>query len=423
MKYFYADSLDLVDPGFDFVAERSPVGRQPQRDDVYAHELYGESRPYDGILVSKWLLHGNGTQGRYSQPQRQRFLREGVQSFLRFPARGVIDPERFPILGDCGAYNYKLEAEPPFSVDSVVEFYSQCGFTHGISVDHMMLDPNNPKARFDARFDNGLMSVPAEFQRRFDLTLALAEAFLATARRTKAPFVPMGVAQGWSPNAYRLAVRALMKLGYDYIALGSMVPLKTPDIEAVLRAVYEETAGRVRLHLLGITRLDSYAAFAKAGVVSLDSTTPLRQGVKEGIYYGPGGDYLTVRIPQPSFHKELSAAIHSGSVPQQEVDQLEQRCRTAMAEYERRECDVDSLIKELRAYEVLYKGTADWSQIRRTLVERPWEKCPCTVCKSIGINVVVFRNQQTNRRRGFHNLWYTHRQLSALRAESPGGAT
>lgn len=417
MRYFYADSLDLVDPRFDFVAEVSPEGRQPQRDDVYAHQLFDPDRPYDGILVSKWLLHGNGAQGRYSQPQRQRFIREGAQSFLRFPRRGVVDPDRFPILGDCGAYNYKLDREPPFSVDSVVEFYAECGFTHGISVDHMMLDPKDARAKFDVRFDHGLLPVPAEFKRRFDLTLHLAEEFIATTRRARTPFVPLGVAQGWSPNSYRLAVRQLMRLGFDYIALGSMVPLKTPDIEAVLRAVCEETSGGTRLHLLGITRLESFETFTKAGVVSLDSTTPLRQGVKEGIYYGPGGPYLTIRIPQPAFHKELSGGIRSGTLRQEEVDRTERQCRSIMARYAKREATVDETLEILRSYADLFKGAADWSQIRRTLVERPWEKCPCSVCTTIGINVVIFRNQQTNRRRGFHNLWYTHRQLSALRSE------
>lgn len=416
MRYFYADSLDLVDPEFDFREETSPATRVPQRDDVYAHQLYAPDRAYDGILVSKWLLDGSGSQGRYTEAQRQRFHREGAQSFLRFPERGVFDPDQFPILGDCGAFNYHKEEVPPFSVNEVVEFYDQCGFTHGLSVDHMIL-------AYDERFDSGLLPVPSEFKRRSDLTLSLAADFLDRTRSGKHRYQPLGVAQGWSPRSYQEAVRALMRLGYDYIALGSMVPLKTPEIQSVVRAVSDETGGRVRLHLLGITRLESYAAFARGGVVSLDSTSPLRQGVKEGIYYAKGGPYTTLRIPQTSVFPKLLDRIRSGSINQNEAVRLERSCRELVAAYGRRESTLDEVLTELKAYDVLFDGRSKWPEVRRTLEDRPWEACPCTICTRLGIEVVVFRGAQRNRRRGFHNLWYTHRQLSALRTESVSGAT
>ena len=38
----------------------------------------------------------------------------------------------------------------------------------------------------------------------------------------------------WSPRSYAAAVTELQELGYDYIALGGMVPLKTAQIAACL---------------------------------------------------------------------------------------------------------------------------------------------------------------------------------------------
>ncbi|MHA3790021.1 hypothetical protein [Rhizorhabdus wittichii] len=39
MKFIFADSLDYVDPAFDFIADRSPAERQPYWDDAYPHEI------------------------------------------------------------------------------------------------------------------------------------------------------------------------------------------------------------------------------------------------------------------------------------------------------------------------------------------------------------------------------------------------
>jgi hypothetical protein len=40
---------------------------------------------------------------------------------------------------------------------------------------------------------------------------------------------------------------------------------------------------------------------------------------------------------------------------------------------------------------------------QETLRERPWEKCDCPICEEHGIEVCIFRGNDRNRRRGFHN--------------------
>ena len=44
------------------------------------------------------------------------------------------------------------------------------------------------------------------------------------------------------------------------------------------------------------------------------------------------------------------------------------------------------------------------SEYARVLKDAPWRTCPCAVCREIGIEVILFRGLNRNKRRGFHNL-------------------
>ena len=270
MHYFLPDSQDLVDPSFDFEKETRSPDRVRHRDDRYAHEVFAE-RAFDGILVSKGIVDANGGAGRYTGPQRRRFDRDGVKRFFR-----ADDPDQHPwgklkFMGDCGAFTYVKEETPPFTVDEVIEFYNRGQFDLGVSVDHIILD-------FDPEWDTRLLGkslVPPEIAQRQTLTLELAKQFLKQAKSEK--FKPVGVAQGWSPKSYAKAVKDLQKMGYDYIAIGGVVPLKTPKLVQVLDTINEIRKRGVKLHLLGVTRLERIVDFRSFGVASFDSTSPLRR--------------------------------------------------------------------------------------------------------------------------------------------------
>src|SRR5215831_17984567 len=101
MKYFLADSQDLVDPNFDFNLEDWGRDRIRHRDDEYAHEVFS-TRAYDGLLVSKGIVDGaGGGSTRFTLAQRHRLLRRGAREFYR-----VEGHPRLPIMGDCGAFTY-----------------------------------------------------------------------------------------------------------------------------------------------------------------------------------------------------------------------------------------------------------------------------------------------------------------------------
>lgn len=405
MKFFFPDSQDLVDPSFDFEKETRAVHRIRQRDDVYAHEVFSEV-PYTGILVSKASVDGaSGEQTRYSMAQRHRLLRLGVRDFFRLDE--VRCEERLETIGDCGAFSYIQQPRPPFSVEEVHDFYVNCGFDHGVSIDHVILD-------YDADLDRLPENVPQDHKERQLITLDLAEKFLIHHKRMGEPFIAMGAAQGWSPQSYAHCVDELQRMGYAYIGLGGMVPLKTPDILEALRAIDKVRLKTTRLHLFGVTRVKEVLKFKDLGVASFDSTSPLRQAFKDDKdnYYTLDGTYTAVRVPQIESNLGLKRKIASGAICQDKARELEDACLEALIKYGRRSISLEETLDVLQRYEKLYDGKRDRTEIyRQVLTDRPWEKCNCDVCRDIGIHVILFRGAERNRRRGFHNVFVFNQRL------------
>jgi hypothetical protein len=401
MKFFFPDSQDLVDPSFNFQTERRSSSRLRHRDDVYAHEVFSET-PYDGLLVSKGIVDGFGQgSGRYTLAQRHRLLRVGVREFFRLDEHSG----RLPVIGDCGAFTYVREKTPPYSVDEVIDFYTECRFNYGISVDHVILAYNR---NWDAT------AAPTDELERQTITLNLAAEFKAKAHIRGATFQPIGVAQGWSPRSYAHSVNELQRMGYDYIALGGMVPLKTKDILECLRAVDDVRAPATRLHLLGVTRTDHLTTFASHGVVSFDSTSPLRQAFKDDKdnYYTMDRTYTAIRVPQVEGNPGLQKRIRAGLVSQERARVLEKRCLESLQRYAMGSLGLDDVIGALSEYETLYDPGNDHSAAyRETLADQPWRQCDCDVCRRLDYHVALFRGAERNRRRGLHNVWVFYRRL------------
>lgn len=399
MLFFFPDSQDQIDPRWDFDREEHLPFHVRQRDDLYAHEVH-DAPPYNGMLVSKTIVDGQGGAGRYTSAQRHRFYRLGVHEFFRLPA-GML------ALGDCGAFTYHREPKPPYSVEEVVDFYG-CGFDWGISLDHVILDY---KPELDAEG-----AEPEErLVERQVMTLRYAEDFLAERERRALSFEPLGVAQGWSPGSFALAVEELFKLGYRRIALGGMVPLKDEQILDCLAAIDELELPDAQFHLLGVTRTHRLHAFDGFGVTSFDSTSPFRQAFKDenDNFYGPGPrNYTALRVPQVDGNTKLKARIQAGQVDQGEARGLERRCLEALVAYDAGDGTLMDALNALLAYDQLIGAKRDNTEAyRRTLEDRPWQKCPCAVCRDAGIQVAIFRGTERNKRRGFHNVFVFNQKL------------
>ena len=295
----------------------------------------------------------------------------------------MIPIDTLEAMGDCGAFAYAREPMPPYTADEVIDFYESCGFHFGFSVDHVILG-------FNADADTTIGGVDPEWQRRHSLTLELAADFLRRHEARHCGFEPIGVAQGWSPASYADAVAALQATGYTRVALGGMVPLKTPEILACLDAVAAVLDPGVELHLLGVTGSTASPSFGEYGVTSFDSTSPFRQAFMDADdnYYTARKHYCAIRIPQSDGNTTLRNRIAAGQLPQEQVRALEDAALARVRAYAAKEASIDDALDAVCAYEeFVTERPARRADYERTLAARPWESCDCSICHAAGIEV------------------------------------
>jgi hypothetical protein len=429
LKFIFADSLDVVDPAYDFATDQPGADRQRYWDERYPHELM-KPIPYDGVLVSRGIVGDHQFPGKYSAAQVMRFRRDGVRKFLRMEEPRF---QHMPIFGDSGAFQYvKLEL-PPYTPAQLLEFYREAGFTHGCALDHVIFD-------FE-REDDGVKAPGSEQARfRWDVTLENAREFLKLSKDLGPEFTPIGVVQGWSPSSMGNAAAKLEKMGYSYIALGGLVPLRAEDIHRCLKAVRERIAGRTRIHLLGFAKAECIDEFVQYGIESFDTTSPLLRAFKDARrnYYvltENGLDYYAaVRIPQALENARLVRAVKEGKLNQEVLLELEGKALAAVRGYDRKRVGLDEAVEAVADYGSLLdddptEGSASREKLRdsireatrRTLADCPWLKCSCEICTTASVEVVIYRSSNRNKRRGFHNLGVFFQHLQQLLGkELPG---
>lgn len=467
MKFLYSDTQDYVDPGYDFLKDESAPGRRRYWDDRYAHELMRET-PYDGLLVSmsaiKSAVGVAASKGRYSTAEEQRLLRVGARKFLRLDGAEHRDKM---LMGDCGAFAYATHPKPAYTPEEVVDFYADAGFTHGCHPDHIIFDflrDNPSRQEMDRRAEvaaretaERLAIAPAsgslqvdedqdeddEWLReaeddgeedrvsasvsvgdRFDITLANAEEFLRLNRLEGRPFEPIGVVQGWSPASMAEAAAALQAMGYRYLAIGGMVPLKTDDIHLALRSIAAVRHPKTKLHLLGFAKADHIHEFTGYDVTSFDSTSPLIRAFKDAKrnYYlhGPNGRleyHAAIRVPQAIENPKLVRGIKRGIFDPSVLQRHEQDALDALRRFDKGQATAEEAVERLAAYQDFFTDASFDDQEKRgkekarnrttlqqTLSAAPWKACSCSICRDIGVEVIIFRSANRNRRRGFHNL-------------------
>jgi hypothetical protein len=425
MRFIFADSLDTIDPSYDFLADRNGAGRTIHRDDQYPHEFLDHA-PYDGILVSRGIVGDARHPGKYSEAQLMRFRREGARRFLRYPET------RFPgsmMMGDCGAFTYRNLSAPPYSAEDTAEFYADGGFTHGCSPDHLIFDFDESGA------NRAITDVSEDVRNRYEITLQNAAEFYHAGGRLGGGFTPMGVIQGWSTASMAEAARSLADMGYDYLAIGGTVPLKIDQIRRVLAAMRDALPSRVRLHLLGFGKIEELSALEEFGVTSFDTTSPLLRAFKDAKknYWmrTPSGDlsyYTAIRIPQATENNKLKHKALEGSLNQEDARILEDAALKGIRAYAARNATLDQGLDAVMDYWAALNWDEEVSPSRRadaaakqrqvyasTLTDRPWEHCGCRVCREAGVEALIFRNSNRNKRRGIHNLHVFHTHLSEFR--------
>jgi hypothetical protein len=405
MRFFLPEWDDLVDPGFDFSTDTPSAGRRSAREsDVYLHELVTPP-PFDGVLVSK----SNVDQRTHSAIVDC----GGIANYLRLPANT-------PVMGDCGAFQYIAEPTPPYSCEEILAYYDDLRFSYGITLDHVI--PEN--APVSSQVDLFAHTVRPEVKDRFELTLRNAERMLQLAGRDGSSVELIGCAQGWDAGSYREAVERLANMGYRYVALGGIARASDGVIRSVLATVADVAHDyRLRIHVLGVARLALLSIYGDCGVASCDSAATLMQAFKSARdnYHTPGRNYTAIRIPpveptpSPVVRRSL-AAVDSADQP---------RHRKMLICHERAALDGlrsyasggGSVLQAADAIEAYHGALGGGPSLRehylQTLHDRPWESCDCPICRAVGVEVVIMRGNNRNRRRAFHNTTVFYQQFSS----------
>ena len=432
--YFIPEWDDLVNPDYDFITDTAPEGTGDGYETaVYAHQIY-DSPPYDGILISKVIVE--------SKKSKRLILEKlGVHRYLRVP-------REFPIMGDCGAFGYIAEDEPPYETQEILDYYQNLDFDYGVSIDHLIvpgilktfryyeIDRKGEKQQireedFNALKASGkateLTSLRKQMElfesgrhlykqeaideekrlKRYNLTINNAKDFIEGHRKGGYDFCPIGAAQGWDPQSYADSVKAYQEMGYTYIALGGLVRSTSDAILQILNEIDKIRKPETRLHLFGVARPDALEEMQRLGIASIDSASFLRRawlGATSN-YFAPDQRYAAIRIPQPEKSPKAKKIIQSGKATFEELKELEGKCLDQMRAYDQGKIDLETVLESIMTYDGLIDGNRNGHEklIRKTLEDRPWQKCRCNICREKGVEVIIFRGNNRNRRRGFHN--------------------
>lgn len=399
VKFYLPNFEDLIDPAYDFVNDRPSMERVDRyAHDRYAHEFFQEPI-FDGVLMSKTVV----------TPSIEKRIREagGVHKFMRLD-------RKYPVMGDCGAFTYRQQLEPPYTTDEILDYYQALGVDYGVSIDHLVFSGFPQDER----------------ERRWQLTLRNAEAFLRRHREKGCSFVPVGIAQGPTPERYAAAIRRLTEMGYLHLALGGLARSNDKEIRAVLEEISPELKSGIELHLFGVARLSLLPDFLHFGVTSADSASPIRRA-----FMGDSGDnywtaddkrYAAIRVAEATSQRKKRGVdspidIVNGNHPVDSIETLVGLERVALRHlraFDQGETNLEDTLDAVLRYDRLFGEDRNHERwYRRVLADRPWQKCDCPICRDVGVEVIIFRGNNRNRRRGFHNARVFYRQFHAKQDE------
>ncbi|MHA1867472.1 MAG: tRNA-guanine transglycosylase DpdA [Candidatus Heimdallarchaeaceae archaeon] len=382
MQYYIPEWDDLVSSKYDYWNDVE----LPNSKKVYAHEIYPKPN-YDGILVSRMKI-------KESKSKIEKIKEVGVHKFFKFDG---------PIFGDCGAWGYINEKNPPFETKDMLNYYENLGFNIGVSIDHLCIP-----------------QVKSEWYYRQELTLKNAEQFFNLYENGNYSFEAVGAAQGWDLESYRYAVQELLDIGYNSIALGGLARAQTSVIIKILKNIQDLIEGKkIKIHLFGAARLDGLRAFNNLGVTSFDSASPLRNawlGSKKNYRGLDWKGYTAIRLPFLSRTKKYQQLVEKGLFSLKELEEFEKSIYALLRRYEiEKTRSPEEIIEAFEMLNQTFTLRDDLKEdYKETLKERPWEKCPCPVCKEAGMDVIIFRGNNRNRRRGFHNTYVFYQLMQKI---------
>lgn len=391
MKYFIPEWEDRVDPKYDFTSDTHSREHKedPVKNDVYLWNIFGiDNVPVDGVLVSRMTIIGK-------KRKYERAIREGIHKVLGLP-------QDFEILGDCGAFGYIREKNPPFDPVETLGYYSDLGFNYGVSVDHLVVTQfkKDRQERMQITYENGVKAYHEwlkKFKREFQLLLAI---------------------QGYDIQDYLNMYKNYIKIGATHLAFGGLARSPTSFILRLINELIREIKTTKKppayLHFFGLARFHLFPKLQEledSGVkIGFDSASYLRKawlsGASTQLNYITleGEGYSAIRIPFVTKKKLKKKETLVKKTDEKQLGDLEQECLNMLRLYDKDKTDVESVTHILsKLNKALGRRPELIKFYRRTLENKPWTSCKCPICRNIGIEVIIFRGNNRNRRRGFHN--------------------
>ena len=403
MKFYIPEWDDKVDPGFDFIEDKPSPGHQKHlpRYDHYMWDIFGEENvPFDGLLVSIATIREN-------KKKFEEILAKGAHTYFGLS-------KKREIIADCGAFSYIDSKDPEYTTEEAFDLYARGGFNYGVSVDHLVVPAF--KAEKDYRMKitrenglNGLKLWHEKYSDKFQLILAI---------------------QGETVTDYMDMYHDYMQAGATHIAFGSLVRATTQFIQQLILAViYDIQSTGVKpkfVHFFGVARLGLlryYKELEELGVqVSFDSASYLRKAwlsspSSQSNYLSENlvDSYSAIRIPKTRIPKD-------GILTPQLENQLrlEKLSLEKLRAYDKGEVSLDEVLQVLAEFNKSHNYNVKILEFyERTLKDKPWKKCQCPLCKNHGIEVVIFRGNDRNRRRGFHNVYTFYNILKSGKVDFP----
>ena len=139
--------------------------------------------------------------------------------------------------------------------------------------------------------------------------------------------------------------------------------------------------------------------------------------------------YAAIRIPQATENPRLMQGIKRGIFNPEDLQRREGRALTALRQFDQGKLHIESTIEAIMDYQQFATLSGDDEKIgknlikvrerlERTLIDAPWKNCNCDVCAKVGVEVIIFRSANRNRRRGFHNLGVYHQHVQRILEKS-----
>ncbi|MFC1837201.1 tRNA-guanine transglycosylase DpdA [Thermodesulfobacteriota bacterium] len=433
--------------------------------DVYAHEIY-KTPNYDGILVSKSVIEDNIKKKNRIEAIG---IHKHIRVPRNFPVMGdcgafsYIDQDVPPYKTEETVKFYQeLDFDFGVSIDHLI--VPDILYKDVYSVIHPDgKEEQITKKQFTEKKKNGLKVVKTRpkmrkffgeepvlykgevkdltvAKKRWEITLENSKDFLNVHKKLNCSFVPIAGCQGWDVESQTEMFKLQQEMGYDYIALGGLVRSQTPVILEVLEAVNKVRKSGTRIHLFGVARPEAIQDFLHAGVNSLDSARYLRQAWLSATsnYYNEPPKlyaerlrslphhstkeikkteyqperYIAIRVPPTireggkSLTQKAKALVNNG-YDLKDLQTQEQHTLEAVHKFSRSKMPLEETLLIIMEYDLLMGGDKrNEPRYRQLLEDKPWEKCKCAVCIESGVDTVIFRRNNRNRRRGFHNTWW-----------------